>query len=68
LWNWQVLFRDPLAIDLLLAGMASVLFFTMMHHHNPLANLLYRSSNNIQVPVKVFSHPLLNQFLAPISN
>jgi hypothetical protein len=40
LWAGKFSFRDPLAIGLLLAGIASVLIFTFMHHHTLLANLL----------------------------
>jgi hypothetical protein len=39
LWAGKFSFRDPLAIGLLLAGIASVLIFTFMHHHTLLADL-----------------------------
>lgn len=35
LWAGKFSFKDPLAIILLLAGIASVLIFNVMHHHHP---------------------------------
>ena len=35
LWAGKFSFKDPLAVILLLAGVASVLIFNTMHHHHP---------------------------------